>query len=314
MGRPGLGVATFFALSGFLITASFAQRNSLVSYVESRMLRIYPALFVAVLFCIGVGAFVSELPLRSYLLHPSTIRFVWSNGSLFKFWPFLPRVFVDNPWPNGTNGSLWTLPVEVRMYIIVAAVGVSGFIATRERFNSAMLILIAGYLSDTQFSATLNSLAPLRLAMFFLLGGIFYVNARLIPMRFSLLCIFAIAAWILYRTAFYDYAFSVFLTYLIMMIAYHPRLQAPPIDRIGDLSYGTYLYAFPLTQISVKYLGAGRPLLIVAIVTSLTLALARLSWVFVERPALRNRGCMVGIVEAWRSRLATIRIAKREGR
>ncbi|MGH8551172.1 MAG: acyltransferase family protein [Methylococcales bacterium] len=314
MGLPGLGVATFFTLSGFLITGSYAHWRSLPGYLESRILRIYPALFVAVLFCIGIGAFVSELPLWAYLTHPATIRFLWSNGSLIEFWPFLPQVFVDNPWPNGTNGSLWTLPVEARMYIIVATVGMLGFVATRERFNFAMLILIAGYLLGTHISSTLTSLVPLRLALFFLLGAVSYTNARLIPMRFSLLCIVGIAAAILYRTGCYDYAFSVFLTYLILLIAYHPRLQVRPIDRIGDLSYGTYLYAFPITQISVKYLGAGRPLLIAAVVISLTLILARLSWVFVEKPALEKKGRIVRIVNVWRSKLAAIRMADRKER
>lgn len=299
MALPGLGVATFFALSGFLITGSYAVRGNFLRYLESRILRIYPALIVAVLFCIVLGAFVSELPVFTYLSHPATIRFLWSNGSLFEFWPFLPRVFVDNPWPNGTNGSLWTLPVEARMYGIVAILGVFGFVATRKRFNVAMLVLIAGYAVAADISSTLTGLVPLRLALFFLLGAVAYANARLIPMRFSLLSILGIAAAALYQTAYYDYAFSVFLTYLVLMIAYHPRLKLPPIDRIGDMSYGVYLYAFPVTQLSVKYLGAEKPLLITLVVTVLTLALARLSWVFVERSALGMKGGIGEIIDAW---------------
>ncbi len=164
-------------------------------------------------------------------------------------------------------------------------------------------MLIAGYALGTYVDLTVSNFLPLRLALFFLLGSVAYANAQLIPMRFSLLGFLGVTAAIFYQTACYDYAFSVFFTYFILIIAYHPLLKLPSIDLLGDLSYGAYLYAYPITQVSVKYLGGERPLLIVSVVTLLTLALARLSWIFIEQPALRKKNSIAGTLGDWCSKL-----------
>src|SRR5689334_8516699 len=59
-------VPMFFALSGFLITAS-AQRLDLANFLLNRVLRIVPALAVDILICAFViGPAVTALPLGDY--------------------------------------------------------------------------------------------------------------------------------------------------------------------------------------------------------------------------------------------------------
>ena len=60
-----------------------------------------------------------------------------------------------------------------------------------------------------------------------------------------------------------------------------------------DLSYGTYPWAFPVQQ-TLAYAGLNAtPVAYVAVGATTTLALAGLSWVCIERPALeRRRGRM----------------------
>lgn len=59
-----IAVDVFFVTSGFLIAGSFFKRGNLIAFGWARILRIYPALFVALLFCVFVVglAFTSKNP------------------------------------------------------------------------------------------------------------------------------------------------------------------------------------------------------------------------------------------------------------
>ena len=104
----------FFAISGFLVTASLLKRG-LVDYTISRALRIYPALAVCVFATVFIlGPALTRLSLSEYFSHPTTWNFL-TNALLFMnmVWT-LPGVFESNVLP-AVNGSLWTLPVEVSL-------------------------------------------------------------------------------------------------------------------------------------------------------------------------------------------------------
>lgn len=80
---PALAVDLFFVTSGFLVTASYVQRNNLFAFVEARMLRIYPGLIVAVLFCVFiVGVFVTTESAANYFSSPSTWSYLKHNAVL----------------------------------------------------------------------------------------------------------------------------------------------------------------------------------------------------------------------------------------
>jgi peptidoglycan/LPS O-acetylase OafA/YrhL len=86
----------------------------------------------------------------------------------------------------------------------------------------------------------------------------------------------------------YTILFPVFGTYLLMYLAFWERAGLHRVTRFGDLSYGTYLYAFPIQQLVVQHLGLrSSPVRLFVTATPLVLAAAAMSWFFVERPALR---------------------------
>jgi peptidoglycan/LPS O-acetylase OafA/YrhL len=85
--------------------------------------------------------------------------------------------------------------------------------------------------------------------------------------------------------------------YFVLWFCYVPRL--PKMPGGIDLSYGTYLYAFPLQQILVMK-GVADPLLLFAIATPIVLVIAALSWFFIEKPALRLKD----VRWPWRGRRA----------
>jgi peptidoglycan/LPS O-acetylase OafA/YrhL len=87
----------------------------------------------------------------------------------------------------------------------------------------------------------------------------------------------------------------------------------PGLDRIGDLSYGTYLYAYPVSNLAVVWLiprCGWMPTMIVAAVAVTGMAL--LSWHFVERPALLMKA-KVRAVPAPRTRLSESDVAEGSG-
>mgnify|MGYP006914780188 FL=1 len=57
---------------------------------------------------------------------------------------------------------------------------------------------------------------------------------------------------------------------------------------LGDYSYGTYIYAFPIQQL-VAHWGVRDPFVNIAIALPITLICAVLSWKFIEKPALDLR-------------------------
>lgn len=117
-----LGVAIFFSISGFLIARSWNADPSPIRFLIKRVLRIFPALAVCITLSVFVlGPIVTTLELREYLQHPATLDYL-SNVFLYITY-YLPGVFENNVYPNAVNGSLWSLPVEFFMYLLLAATG-----------------------------------------------------------------------------------------------------------------------------------------------------------------------------------------------
>ncbi len=108
---PSLAVDLFFVTSGFLVTASYLQRESLIAFIEARLLRIYPGLIFAILFCVFmVGAYITSESTANYFLSPVTWSYLKHNTLLVTGIQYdLLDIFANNPYPSSVNGSLWTL-------------------------------------------------------------------------------------------------------------------------------------------------------------------------------------------------------------
>lgn len=115
-----LAVNLFFCISGFLIYAS-AQRGNVISYLWKRFLRIFPGLWVALLFVAfvaaplgflaghGEGSWQIKDALQHWLRNADLIRMQWNLGDS-------PT---NIPYEYAWNGSIWTLHFEILAYLLV---------------------------------------------------------------------------------------------------------------------------------------------------------------------------------------------------
>ena len=286
-----IAVDLFFVISGFLVCASWLRRGQLTDFLRARALRIVPAYAVCILMCaFAIGPMFTTLPWREYFSSPQTWDYVLSN---LHFGPrlvwSLPGVFADHP-VSIVNGSIWTLPIEVLMYLCVAVLGVFGILARRAWLT---IVLAAGFVVAAVWvepSVSTTIAEYLRMAALFALGGLVYVWRARIPNSGVVLFVLAALAWAARDTAAYAYLFALAETAFVFWFAYglggaQSRLRG--FNRVGDYSYGLYLWGFPAQQTVVAIAGTQSAFVNAAAGFVVALLLAIASWHLVEQPALR---------------------------
>ena len=287
-GQTTLGtvaLAVFFIISGYLVTRSFERSRSAWRYVKARALRIMPGLIV----CTAVTAFVlgpllTTLPVGSYLTSWDPWRYFLKNGSLLGFHDFLVGVFEGNPRAN-VNGSLWTLQIEAYCYLLVLVLGVVGLL--NRWVTLAIYLTLVSYLAlHGHNDISEFGLQDKRADLFtnFVAGAVMYHWRVRLDGRIALACAAGLLAC-LFTTGFW-LALHTLFAYVVIYVALAPRIRSPDMARFGDLSYGIYLYAWPMTQVAVLLLAKPEWYTVGAIAMSLTLFLAFASWHLVEKVAL----------------------------
>ncbi len=305
-----VAVDVFFLTSGLLITKSLFDRKDIVFFIWSRILRIYPALIIAVLFCVFVvGAYFTTLPLDEYYNHPDTFKFIRRNSTLYNgVYVKLPGVFSNIPWKHTVNGSLWTLPAEIKMYFIVSIAGfllyIKPSILSEKKAKIAFAMIFTGSLAwlyyhfAPNFPKVSHEHQISRFLTMFFAGSIFYILADKIILSFR---IFLIASCFLVyfagnHTPFFCLYF-ILVCYITIYIAYVPGGILRKYNKFGDYSYGMYIYAFPVQQslaasnnnISVT------KMVILSFIFTLTLAI--LSWHFIEKPMLAKKHVLPNLLK-----------------
>lgn len=278
----GIAVDMFFVISGFLIAASL-ERNRLPGYLAARALRIFPALIVCVALTVLVlGPLLTTA--ADYWSSPQVWNYLRANALLSRETQyFLPGVFETLP-SHAINGSLWSLPIEVRLYLWLALIGLLRLLP-RNRFNLLCLaLLIAGIVKYGGEALKPDKINWLYCTAYFLTGSLAWVNRERVPLRWWLLALVLALAALLRGSSYYYLGYFIALSYTTLFLAFVPRL---PQIRRTDLSYGLYLYGWPSQQL-VQYFAPGTgPLMNTLWATLIAGTLAALSWFLVERPALR---------------------------
>jgi peptidoglycan/LPS O-acetylase OafA/YrhL len=287
-----LGLYTFFAISGYLNAKSLFRSKSAPVFILARSLRIFPALAVCALACVALGAAVTRLPFTDYISggefgptgRNSPLSFFLRNTALFfGIDYFLPGVFETNIYPRAINGSLWTLSYEAKLYLYLAAAGVLCFFR-KQYLAWGLFAAITGWACY----GIVTAINPASLGHGTVFAAIFVSGVCLALLEEVVgqkpaFALFAIPVAILLASLNVEAAIWVGFAPLCLLLnkVTLPDWILPKID----ISYGVYLYAFPIQQL-VSMLGAGF-LPSLAISTVLTTSLGLASAVAIEKPALK---------------------------
>lgn len=281
-----LAVNVFFVTSGYMIAGSYLRRRHPLEFLWARVLRIYPAyVFCLLALAFVLGPLLTSMTASAYLADHGAVHYVTKNLALGKglAW-YLPGVFAHNVLPGIVNGSIWTLPAEVRMYLWVGLAGVIGVLARPRWCNLLLLgLFLCGLLAPERLP-----LVPLhsfvRLAAYFAAGVFCYVNRQWLRISWWWVAGLAVLATALRQTVFYPFALGLALTAFVFAFAYLTPWYG--FNRFGDYSYGVYLWGFPMQQL-VASSGVGWAVSLNALLAwPLAVLLGAVSWHLVEKPAL----------------------------
>jgi peptidoglycan/LPS O-acetylase OafA/YrhL len=287
-----LAVDGFFFLSGYLIAMSWAREPSLWPYLFKRARRIYPGFIVACL--------VSCLCIAPLGTNPNYWRDfqvgAFLKGVLTLGLPNVPVPFVGMHMEE-INGSLWTIRYEFACYLMLAVLGMAGLLG-RRRAVLALAIAALGW-EIAQSSRWIPSLGERgissvdvywfpRLASFYLAGVTFYLfRDRIRFTRVGVLASVVILLVAMFRYKSAALALPWLGGYLLLAAGFSAPVPGTEIIRREDVSYGTYLYAWPIQELFIMQWRTINPWLLCAITVPLAMAAGWISWRLVEGPAMR---------------------------
>ena len=254
----GWAVAGFFVLSGFLITRS-RLRTSPGEYLLHRVARIYPAFVVVPLghrFRLRPyrAADPAGIARRLFLTTPVTpFQYVWGNITLYIDHYSIGATLQSVPYPGAWNGSLWTLFYEFLCYMVI---WVLGFLAVFRR--SPVLIAAAWVLSVATYALIggadtvgldLSFSLFARLLPFFLGGSLMFFLVEAVGVgtaarnRLPRRC----RRTDLAHSALGRAGAAPLLAYGLLSLS--TWIPQPAWIARNDVSYGFYIYAWPVQQL-----------------------------------------------------------------
>ena len=277
-----VGVFIFFTISGYLITQSFDTSRTPLIFLAKRALRIFPGLVVCLFVCVFVvGPLTTTLPLSEYFALPQPYLFLAHNAVLDVVFNRLPGV-VFGPGNAGgiVNGPLWSLPCEALLYLLLCGLGMLRLLTL-----PVGLVLLALGMICLWVDTSGDTPGGTGWLLGFFAAGICCYRLRGPRLAEPRLALLALAGLIL-GAALHAFvvAFPICGGYLTIFAATYPRFRALPAARFGDLSYGLYIYGWPVEQCIVYFAGPGvRWWEVFGAALAVTLAIAWLSWHGVEK-------------------------------
>jgi peptidoglycan/LPS O-acetylase OafA/YrhL len=256
-----LGVSIFFVISGYLVSASYVRDPR--SYLMKRILRIEPGLIASLVVTVVLLAFITTAPQGEYWR--GAALYVLRNALLYPATYELPGVFQTVAHTGIVNGVLWTLRLEFTFYLILLLIRARPALVLALTAGCGAVWLAMTFATPRWADEQVSRIAFLgaRNGFLFFAGAALQLTQARVPL------------WLGGASALaFPFLGPLALPTAVIGLSRPGRLPA-------DLSYGVYIYAFPLQQ---ALAAAGHLNLLTALLA--VLPFAAMSWFLVEKPAL----------------------------
>lgn len=287
----GVSVMAFLCISGYLVTQSWCREPRFFPYLWKRFVRIWPGMLGSVSICVFVfGLIFTALPTGEFLQSPQTRRFFLSNLTLVIDYNALPSVFLDQPVPLVMNGVYWTIPMEFMCYLVLGALGVLGVLRIPLLVNALALAYIAGFLVFANYDFTGQIRHWIEYPAFFIAGSWLALHNDWFQRNARRIMTFAVPLLLIvyFFTPLTATARFFLLPILIVHIGNLPARDSW-FTRLGDPSFGIYLYGFPIAQSVIAVFPHLNFWLSLALTIALSIAAGYASWMLIESRALRYK-------------------------
>ena len=282
-----LGVKSFFFLSGLLVVNSVLSDTNALHYGIKRLFRIWPALlFLTIVTVFVIGPIMTTQPISVYFSSPELWEFLRRMSS-FDIWGHngmgLPGVFETTPYPVAVNAPLWTLSVEVYAYILIFALFLIGAFRKEAAVVVFGLFLVDSMLPEKVLFYWLPSNSPdfSAIPFCFALGGFMAIYKDQIKVTIPLILGAMLLAVLMGKGA-HDKYFT--YTALFLCLVYLSAMPAfVNLPRLPDISYGTYLWGWPIQQIVSEVLPNIPFFANLVLTLALVYFTATVSWYLVEK-------------------------------
>lgn len=291
-----MAVDVFFSLSGYLIFNSLVRAKGGMFYFISRISRIYPALiFQTLILTIFIAPILSNLSFDIYFSDLRVFKYLVLNSTiLLGLQDSLPGVFINNPFPESINGVLWTVMLEIRAYLIIWIVFV---FVKKFRVNYRVALFFAFLFFFLMYVSNISQIQYRLYSLFFF--GALLTQFNIISNGFRYISVFSFCLIVasFFFDNFLDFTFAFLQPFLIFRIAFSKIKILSFFNKIGDPSYGIYLYHFVIQQILVFLFGINTPWVLIFNSFIIALIIAYLSWFFIEKPILSNKKALTIYLE-----------------
>jgi len=281
-----LAVKFFFFISGLCVCNSLMEGKNIRFFLISRFFRIIPAYFFVVIFsALLIGPVVTNITLAEYFTNYQTYDYIISN-IMFNTKFSLPGVFEKNPFASGINGSLWTIVYEIGAYLGLLSLYMIGIYRSKLMAFFISIIIIIDLTQGHHFIFTWRVANPEidYLVASFVFGAILAIFKKEVDVDAILIVGLLLLYYLLYKSKQSIFIFYSLIFLLMLLISIQPWfLKLRPRY---DLSYGVYLWGFPIQQLIVygfPDIGVYFNILISIIIS---IFVAWISWVFIEKKAI----------------------------
>jgi len=247
----GFAVAVFFLCGGYLIAMSAEKNQTAGKFFKARALRLFPPLVFSTFFTILICGLVSEWGQIMYYTSPTTWEYM--KNSIFWRVYYLPGVFTGNPYGPTVNGSLWTLPVEFICYIL-CFIAMKLKLTKKKTYPFTAPFVIAGAVLVWILGLTIPMARELiRPVLLFYIGMGYWIYRENIFFNVRNVVIAIAVFFLLMIVGQGTFAMLLAFPYIMMYIWFGMKQCSSKLGKLGDYSYGIYLWGFPVQQLVVHF-------------------------------------------------------------